>query len=748
MKTVLTLTKREINFYFNSPTAYIFVSVFFLFTNWLFWTSFFIQNQASMREFFNIAPWLLLIMIPALTMRLWAEENKSGTIEQLLTLPITNIQAVAGKFIGCFLFLFLTVILTFSIPFSISLLGNLSWGTVFSGYIYLLLFSATLVALGQLISSLTQNQIAAFMISLILAIVIYLLGSTLITSQLPEIIQVIAVFLGAASHYENGLRGLLDLRDISYFTSLVIVFITLNVVVLSMRTKRTTHSFWHSTTIQAALILALALAFNYLVFLSPLRWDLTENKQNSLSPETINILKELPDIISINTYFSPELPPQYALVKQQAADLLQDMQNSAEGNLVIKNINVAEKATIAQETQTLGIPLLQFNEIERDRFQVSNGYLGMLITYADKKEVLPVINNTNNLEYEIIAATTRLLRETDPVVGIFSSNLETAQDLQELFSTLYTTQLIELTSLNPTTDALKAIIIHNPTDLSKDEIFTLDQLVTRGTGLLITTEGVAVANDLTATPHNTGLDQLLEQIGVGLTNKLVLDSSADLATFNTGFGNIITPYPFWVKVVGEGMKEHITVNRLDTVTLPWVSSLELTPDKENLIPILESSKESFLQEEPFNLSPEQNFKREDLAGPYTLAALYTGGYTTQFKTEDIPAHLGEKEYTLDTENPTAKIMVVGDANFLEPSMLQRTQSNFIFTLNVLDYMTQDERLIGIRSKANLNRPLINFNTETQTNKIKLINMVMPILVILTIGIVRARYRAKKKYVFE
>jgi len=158
--------KREFVSFFNSPIAYIFVAVFLVVMNWLFFTRFFLTAQANMREWFGLVPWLFLLLAPAITMRSWAEEKKTGTVEFLLTLPIRDWEVVLAKFLSALAFLCVVLIFSLTIPITIGKLGDIDTGVIISGYVGAILMGAMYLSLGLLISSFTKNQIVSFLISL------------------------------------------------------------------------------------------------------------------------------------------------------------------------------------------------------------------------------------------------------------------------------------------------------------------------------------------------------------------------------------------------------------------------------------------------------------------------------------------------------------------------------------------------------------------------------------------------------
>jgi ABC-2 type transport system permease protein len=235
LKIIYILFKKELMSYFNSPIAYIFIGVFLVVGNWLFFNSFFIIGQATIRNYFSLLPWIFLFLSPAITMRLWAEEKKSGTIEFLLTLPITDWQAVLAKFLSALTFLFISLLLSATLPLSVARLGNLDSGPVIGGYLGALFLGGSYLALGLFISSLTKNQIIAFILGLAACFIAFLIGADFVLAGAPPVFAPIMKFLGLGSHFNNIAKGVIDTKDIIFYFSFIFLFLWLNVRVIERR---------------------------------------------------------------------------------------------------------------------------------------------------------------------------------------------------------------------------------------------------------------------------------------------------------------------------------------------------------------------------------------------------------------------------------------------------------------------------------------------------------------------------------
>ena len=237
MSQFIAIMKKELRQYFNSPIAYIFLVAFLSFTTWFFFRFFFLQGFVSMRSFFEILPWIFLFLIPSLTMRLWSEEYRQGTIETLLTSSVSVTAAVISKFLASVIFLIISLLATSMLVFSISTLGSLDFGVVISAYIGALLLGMSYIAIGVFISSITHNQIVAFIVSVFTCLGFFLIGSQLVTFALPGFLVPYFEFIGLGTHYDSIIRGVIDSRDIIFYMSFISLFLFMNIQLLTVRKK-------------------------------------------------------------------------------------------------------------------------------------------------------------------------------------------------------------------------------------------------------------------------------------------------------------------------------------------------------------------------------------------------------------------------------------------------------------------------------------------------------------------------------
>jgi len=229
MHNILAIARKEFRSYFSSVIAYIFITLFLAVSGWLFMSGFFLVGQASLRPFFSLLPWLFLVFVPAVTMRLWAEEKKLGTIELLMTFPVRDVEVVLGKFVAALAFLAVALALSFPLALTAAYAGDPDWGPIFGGYLGSLLLGGAYLAIGVFASSLTENQIVAFLIAVVTCFGMYVTGEEFVLYRVPQALVGFLSYLSLGTHFESIGRGVLDTRDLIYYLSVIGFFLFLNV---------------------------------------------------------------------------------------------------------------------------------------------------------------------------------------------------------------------------------------------------------------------------------------------------------------------------------------------------------------------------------------------------------------------------------------------------------------------------------------------------------------------------------------
>jgi ABC-2 type transport system permease protein len=439
MRQTLSITRKELEGYFDSPLAIIFLGAFLAVELFIFFTAerFFARGIADVRPLFRWMPVLLIFLVAALTMRQWSEEQRSGTLEVMLTLPVRHVQLVLGKFLAVMAIVGLALLLTTPLPISVSMLGNLDWGPVIGGYFAGLLMAAAYAAIGLFLSSRTDNQIVALLSTALLGGVFYLLGTRGVTDFVGGPASEILWALGTGSRFESIERGVIDLRDLVYYLSLTAIFLLLNTLSLdAMRWSQSQDAYRRRVSITAGLLLANLLLVNVWLFpLHGLRLDLTAGREFTISETTRNLLDNLQEPLLMRAYISEQNHPLLSPLVPRIRDMLREYEIAAGGMLTAEVVDPIEDPDIEAEAyQTYGIRPSPFQISGRHEASVINAYFDILIRYGDQTEILNFSDlieveprpdgvdvRLRNLEYDLTRAVKRVVFGFQSVDAILST---------------------------------------------------------------------------------------------------------------------------------------------------------------------------------------------------------------------------------------------------------------------------------------------------------------------------------------
>ncbi|MGW8251779.1 MAG: DUF7088 domain-containing protein [Anaerolineales bacterium] len=451
MRQIFSITRKELEGYFGSPLAMIFLGSFLAAELFIFFNveTFFARGIADVRPMFRWMPVLLVFLVAALTMRQWSEEMRSGTLEVLLTLPVSLVRLVLGKFLAVMALVGLALLLTLPLPVTASILGPLDWGPVIGGYLAALLMAAAYAAIGLFVSSRTDNQIVALISTVLLGGLLYLIGTRGVTDFLGGTASQVLWALGTGSRFESIERGVIDLRDLVYYLSLTGIFLTLNVFSLdSLRWSERQVGYQRKMMLTVSLILVnLVLVNVWLYPLQGLRLDLTAGKEYTLSPVSRDLLKNLQEPLLIRGYISERTHPLLAPLVPQIRDLLREYEIASGGKVTAEIVDPQQDPQIESEAnQTYGIRPTPFQIAGRYEASVINSYFDILVRYGDQSEVLSFRDlievvpspqgadvHLRNLEYDLTSSIKKV------VYGFQSVDSILAELEQPVQLTLYET---------------------------------------------------------------------------------------------------------------------------------------------------------------------------------------------------------------------------------------------------------------------------------------------------------------------
>lgn len=393
MRGLVSTFRREAGAYFASPVAYLFIGTFLAVTLFIFfWVeAFFARNIADVRPLFEWMPILLIALVSALTMRAWSEERRAGTLEVLMTAPVSSTALVLGKFFAALSLIAVALLLTLPLPITADMLGPLDWGPVIGGYVATLFLAGAYVAVGLFVSARSENQIVSLIVTALIGVAFYLVGSDWLTGLAPAALADVMRWLGTGSRFDELARGMLDLRDIYYYVSLTGLFLAANVYALESlrwgRNSRGRHRAWRTAVV--------LIAVNFLianVWLQPVamaRADVTADNRFSLSEGTRLTLASLTEPLIIRGYFSRNTHPLLAPLVPQMRDLLHEYAVVGGNRVKLSTVFPEEQPeAMAKARREYGIEPVPVQTASRYQTSVVNSYFHVLVRYGDQYKVL------------------------------------------------------------------------------------------------------------------------------------------------------------------------------------------------------------------------------------------------------------------------------------------------------------------------------------------------------------------------
>ncbi len=774
------ICKKEISSYFHSLVGYLLIGVFLVLTALLLWvfpqTSIFNQPHASLRVFFEFAPILYMVMVPAITMRSIASEKTSGTWEWLLSKPISVSAIVWGKFFAALFVCMLSLVPTLVFVYVLNELaypaGSLDLGAIFAAYLGLFFILSGFVALGMLCSALTTHPIAAFLVGILLNFAFFYGFSAL---NLPS--------WTLAFQLESISRGVIYLRDLSLLLALVFIGIFGAIFYLeaSGGAGGTARGFAkHSFTL---VLIAVLLAAGFLI---PFRFDFTKDKRFTLSEFTESTLVELADDLEIQLFLEGDLPPEYDLLRQSVVDLLRDFQKHASIGMRIYQVNplAHDDPGMVEELRRKGAHAIQIN-VSQSEYQQSQQIIipSALIKSAGREMMVNFLPQGTpqqsadlsraiaNLEYTFVSSLRKLTQQRRPVVGFTEGQGELDQKaLQGAIQSLvdhFHVGFIDLEAINQEgLEQIDVLIVAKPSQaFSSDAKIKLDYFLMKGGRLVLALDQLNGELDSLRSggsqqllSRELNLDDLLFSYGLRFNHNVLVDMNCGqipVATSASSSAGIeLAPWPLHPILIPQSahavMKELGGIQTrylgsIDTIQTPGVRSefVLFTSPYVRVLEPLSSVSLGWLQNLP---SPE-----EMLSQPIPVAALLEGRFPSGFKYRSPQGHPESSEET--------KIFAIADGDIFANAIHRADGSSYplgwdpyqnihyannTLLLNLMDYMTDDEALIGLRNKEVSFQPLDPAKIRGRENFWILVNLGIPLSLLLLLGFTQ-HFLRKRKY---
>jgi gliding-associated putative ABC transporter substrate-binding component GldG len=492
-----------------------------------------------------------------------------------------------------------------------------------------------------------------------------------------------------------------------------------------MNGKKTTDQV--SNVAYVAVILAIVIVVNVLGSNFFGRLDLTENKLYSISPTTKEILGDLDDVVSVRAYFSKKLPVQLSRLPKEVDDMLEEYMIYSGGNIHYERIDPGDDEELKRQLAQTGIMPVTMTIIEKDERQQINGYLAMTVSYGEKTEPIPMVENTSDLEYELTSRVYRVTTEPQ-YVGFLSSH--TRHDLMGDYGAfaqevrkIHEIEPVDLSSEVEIPERINALIVAGPTDSVPEQVkFAVDQFIMRGGRALFLVDNLVVEQRMPRMVDH-GLKFMLMKYGLNMAGDVVRDQkSHSPQRVSQGIFTFNQPNPFFPHVIKEQFGDHPVVARLSELTLPWTGTVEPSaqPDSNLVYSVLATTSDVGQSLGPPTFQPSGTQAR------LPLIVLASGKFKSAF--EGRTDLVQEGGSLLNSSSVETDIMLVGSSSFIENQYFY--PGNLEFMLNAIDFLTIGDKLISIRTRPTTDRPLKSISAEMK-NFLRIISIVgVPIFVII------------------
>lgn len=502
------------------------------------------------------------------------------------------------------------------------------------------------------------------------------------------------------------------------------------------------------------------------------RIDLTKTNQFTLSRASTKTIKDLPDLVTIKAVMSKDLPTQFLQIRTHVVDLLREFEAQSGGKINLVFEDPGENETKRQQATSLGIQEVQLQEQSSEGVQIKKGFFGLALLYGDKKEIIPVLQNLESFEYDLIVKLKKLTGTTK-TIGIIEGGdgaklslalpgpqPKTTAGFDENFPTLKeeTEKLYKLEKLDPLgapiPQTVDLLLVAAPTRLSDKEKFHIDQYLMKGKSVIFLAPGVdmSLGAGINGTPSANGYEDLLTHYGLGVRKNVILeDRNFQFVRFGNSF--FPSPYPYWIVIGLDGLSAASPItSKLGTVSLPWASSIDIDTtqkDSAKVEVLAKSTPGSWEEANSFFLLP-RDLKEYRPVGQksYPMAVMKSGKFRSFYADRPLPAM--DSANRLDTAGlikqgtGESRLLVIGNALFATDFYVGYTQAtaNLHFLLNSFDQLALDPDLITIRSREIANTPIMEAKKSRKT-PILLLNMLVAPVLLLAAGIFMG-YRRKQK----
>jgi|GEM_PF-4291228 len=685
LEKIMAVFRREINSYLFSPGFYAVAVAYLLIPAYLYFRQAYLSSSADLRPLFDALPWALLVFVPALSMKHLTEERRRGFYEIWAANPLTEGQLVTGKFLSVFLLAVVASLFFLLIPALCSPFAVFDPGKIAASYIGLIFFIAFLTGLTLFVGSFSSNQYVSFLVSVIAAIILYLFSSSFITLALPAAIRNIFEFLGPLNHLQNFNKGVIDISSLLYFSITTWFFL----YGASLKLKQ---AYVAKPHIRGEYYFVWALSFLVLIsglfvaWLSGSRLDLTREKIYTLSPATREVLSRLDAKLVVKVYLSRELPPEITALARDVKDILTEYRRASRGKIEVVYLQPDTNPRAKIEASNYGLPPIQFNVISSEEYRVKEGYFGVAVLYGGRYDTLPVVTSTGDFELRLTSAIYGLINRNKKKIGILSdagarNDVSGSVYLATLLKKQYEVSEVLASRGHEKLESYDALLWLGPAvPLETTPLARLKEYLKKGGSMFICADMVRVdARSFSGENTNLNVNELTGPYGIVVDNNVVMDLKSFENVVISGEQTYVVPYPFWVRPLSA--KNDVAAAILGNyrrLVLLWPSSVEIHK-KGNVkhYPLLKTSDYAAVQSGFYLLDVNQNFE----------------AYANRVKSYNLAVAA-----IIHGSERIGRLVVVGDAEFLDDMLVQQNQENLGFALSAVNWVVGEKILLGLRQK--------------------------------------------------
>ncbi len=787
--------RKEISSFLGSLTGYLVILVFLLVTGlflWVFPGQYNIPENgyATLDGLFLLAPWLYLFLIPAITMRFFADEKRTGTIETLLVRPVSDLQLVFAKFLAGLVLVVISLLPTLLYFLSVYLLGNpvgsIDTGATWGAFIGLFFLAAIYISIGIFASSLTDNQIISFIVSMAVSFVFYLGFEFAASAGVPFLIEQLLTWFSINSHYLSVSRGVADMRDLLYFIGITLFFLVLTSTLLrhgNWKMKKTKLQF---SIFAIVLFVVLFVSSNFLF-----RIDLTADKRFSLAPVSREIAGELKAPVEIELFLEGELEPGLQKLQREVFEKIAIINAYASKPVRLKVVdpyrfsNSQKRDEFQQQLVEKGIKPISFRRKTDQGVSTKYIFPGALIRINGKETAVNFLKNNpdfsyevnfnhsvESVEFELVNAFQKLMRENKPTIGFLQGHGELNRyEVMDFVGSLAGDFNVTQVSANELAGASKKmdiLIVAGPKQpFPESDKFLIDQYLLRGGKIMWLIDPVQVNADSLSSGYQTyafpvdlNLGDQLFKYGVRLNYELLQDVDCAQLMVNIapeGSDEQWTRHPWYYSPLLTPADNHPLSRNLNRIFTEFVSSVDTVSGNKELMKtvILTTSPYARSIKSPSSVSLENINNppaRELFTQPFIpVGVLVEGEFTSVFENRMIE-NLGVPTDGFKAKGAVSKMIVIADAGMIankvdytrQPPRIReemgydrvsrQTFGNREFLLNAVYYLGGYSEIMQLRSRTVQLRLLDKVKLREEKTRWQWFNIIMPMLIILVLGI--------------